>query len=61
MDIEFKEDSPYQEGISKPYQRPDKYYFQEPKELESLVNMRRLVQKFLLKQTDIDKILKIIQ
>ena len=28
------------------------------KELEILVNMSRLVQKFLLKQTDIDKTLK---
>ena len=43
------------------YQRPDKSYFQEPKELESLVNMSRLVQKFLPKQADTDKILKIIQ
>ena len=31
------------------------------KELENLVNTGRLVQKFLLKQADIDKILKIIQ
>ena len=35
--------------------------FEEPKELESLVNTSRLVQKFLPKQSDIDKILKIIQ
>ena len=34
---------------------------QELKELESLVNTGRLVQKFLPKQADIDKILKIIQ
>ena len=47
--------------ISEAYQRPDKSYFQELKELESLVNMSRLVQKFLPKQTDIDKILEIIQ
>ena len=61
IDIEFEENSPYQEGIiSKAYQRPDKSYFQEPKELESVVNTSRLVQKFSLKQTDIDKILKII-
>ena len=39
----------------------DKSYFQEPKELESLVNTSRLVQNFLPKQADIDKILKIIQ
>ena len=56
IDIEFNENSLYQEGIiSKAYQRPDKSYFQEPKELESLVNTNRLV------QADIDKILKIIQ
>ena len=36
-------------------------FFQEPKDLESLVNTRRLVQNFLPKQADIDKVLKIIQ
>ena len=57
IDIEFEENSPYQEGIiSKIYQRPDESYFQEPEELESLVNTGRLVQKFLPKQADIDKI-----
>ena len=62
IDIEFMENSLYQEGIiSKAYQRADKSYFQELKELESLVNKSKLVQKFLLKQTDIDKILQIIQ
>ena len=40
---------------------PDKSYFQEPQELDSLTNTCRLVQKFLLKQADIDKILKTIQ
>ena len=55
MDLEFKENSPYQEGIiSKTYQRPDKSYFQELKELENLVNTDKLVQKFLPKQADID-------
>ena len=62
IDLEFKDNSPYQEGtISETYQRPDKSYFQELRELENLVNMDRLVQKFLPKQADIDKILKIIQ
>ena len=61
-DLEFEENSLYQEGIiSKTYQRPDKSYFQEPQELENLVNMDRLVQRFLLKKADMDKILKIIQ
>ena len=62
IDIEFGEDSPFQEGIiSNAYQRPDKSYLQEPKELRSLVNTGRLVQRFLPKQANIDKILKIIQ
>ena len=62
IDIDFKENSPHQEGtISELYQRPDKTYFQEPKDLESLVNTSNLTQKFLPKQADIDKILKIIQ
>ena len=47
--------------ISELYQRPDKTYFQELKDLESLVNTGNLVQKFLPKQADIDIILKIIQ
>ena len=62
IDLEFKENSLYQEGIiTETYQRPDKSYFQEPRELENLVNLDRLVEKFLPKQADIDKILKIIQ
>ena len=62
IDLEFEENSPYQQGIIfKIYQRPDKSYFQELKELENLVNAGRLVQKFLPKQADIDKILQIIQ
>ena len=61
-DLQFEENSPYQEGIIfKTYQRPDISYFQELKELENLVHMGGLVQKILPKQTDIDKILKIIQ
>ena len=43
------------------YQRPDKNYFQEPKDLESLVDTSKIVQKFLPKQANIDKVLKIIQ
>ena len=60
--VDFEENSPHQEGIiSELYQRPDKTYFQELKDLESLVNTSNLMQKFLPKQADIDKILKIIQ
>ena len=46
--------------ISESYQRPHKSYFQELQELECLITTGRLVQKFLPKQTDIDKILKVI-
>ena len=36
---DFEENSPFQEGvISESYQRPDKSFFQEPKELDALVN-----------------------
>ena len=56
------ENSPFQEGVtSEAYQRPDKSFFQEPQELSSLINSGNLVQKFLPKQADIDKILKVIQ
>ena len=62
IDIDFEENSPHQEGIiSELYQRPDETYFQEPKDLESLVNTSNLIQNFLPKQVDIDKILKTIQ
>ena len=42
------------------YQRPQRSYFQEPPELESLGSTGKLVQRILPKQADIDKILKII-
>ena len=63
-DINFdsEENSPFQEGIlSEAYQRPDKSFFQELKELKDLVKTGNLIQKFLPKQEDIDKILKVIQ
>ena len=60
--INFEENSPYQEGmISEMYERPDKSYIQEPSELTDLVDTTKLVQKFLPKQIDIDKILEIIK
>ena len=47
--------------VHETFQRPDKSLFQEPKELGDLVNKGKLVHKYLPKQTDIDKILKVIQ
>ena len=43
------------------YQRPDKSQLLEPPELADLINTNNLLWKYLPKQTDIDKILKIIQ
>ena len=59
---DFEENSPYQEGIiSERYQRPDNSQLIEPPELVDLINTNNIVQKYLPKQTDIDKILKIIK
>ena len=60
--IYFEENSPYQEGIiSETYERPDQSYFKEPSELKDLIDTTKLVQKFLPKETDIDKILDVIK
>ena len=47
--------------VSEIYERPDKSYFQEPLELKDLIDTRNIIQLFLPKQTDIDKILEIIK
>ena len=60
--INFEGNSPYQRGIiSEMYERSDKSYIQEPMELKDLIDTTKLVQRFLLKQTDIDKSLDIIK
>ena len=62
VNLEFEENSPFQEGImSEMFQRPDKSFFQNPKELGDLINKENLFHTFLPKQTDIDKILEVIQ
>ena len=59
---DFERNSLYQEGIiSEIYQRPDRSQLIEPPELAGLVNSNNVVQKYLPKQTHIEKILKIIQ
>ena len=58
---DFEENFPYQEGISETYQKPDKSQLLKPSELADLINTNNLVQKYLPKQTDIDKIFKFIQ
>ena len=60
--IDFEENSLHQEGIiSETYESPHKSYIGEPHELADLVDTYKLVQKFLPKQADIDKILDIIR
>ena len=49
LNFDFKENSPFQEGImSKTFQRLDKSFFQEPKELGKLINKENLIHKYLL-------------
>ena len=60
--IEIEENSPFKEGIiSEIYERLDISYIQEPQELKDLIDTTKLIQKFLPKQMDIDKILDIIK
>ena len=62
LKIEIEENLPFQENIiSEVYERPDKSYFQEPTELKDLIDTNNIVQRFLPKQTDIDKILEVIK
>ena len=62
INLDIEENSPFQEGIiSESIQRPDKSYFQNPKRLKDIIDMNNLVQKYLPKQMDIDKLLHVIQ
>ena len=45
----------------KPFKDQTNNFFQESKELGDLINKGNLIQKFLPKQADVDKILKVIQ
>ena len=59
---DFEENSPFQGGIlSETFQRPDKSFFQNPKELGDLINKGNFIHKYLPKQMEIDKILEVIQ
>ena len=60
--MDFEENSPHQEGIiTDMYVTPDQSYIEQPQELTNLVNTSKLVQKYLPRQADIDKILDIIK
>ena len=50
INFDFEENSPFQEGvISETFQRPDKSFFQDPKELGDLINKENFVHKYLPK------------
>ena len=60
--VEFEENSPHQEGIiSETYERPDASLIQDPPELHDLIDTSKLIQKFLPKHVDINKILDVIK
>ena len=60
--IYFEENSPHKEGIiAVMYVSPDQLYIEQPQELSDLVDSTKLVQKYLPKQVDIDKIREIIK
>ena len=62
INFDFEENSPFQEGImSQTFQRPDKSFFQDPKELGDLIDKGNFVHKYLSKQMYIDKILEVMQ
>ena len=61
MKTGIEENLPFQENIiSEIYDRPAKSYFQEPIELKDLVDTKNII-RFLLKLTDIVKVLEIIR
>ena len=53
INFDFKENSPFQEGImSEMFQRPDKSFFQQPKELQRYYKYKKnFIHKYLPKQT----------
>ena len=60
--VDFEENSPHQEGIIlETYINLDQTYFERPQELADLVITTKLVQKYLPRQMDIDKILDVIK
>ena len=52
INFNFEENSPFQEGImSETFQRLDKTFFQNPKELGDFINKGNFIHKYLPKQT----------
>ena len=61
LNIGFEQNSSQQDGIIwEVYERPGKEYLQDSPELQSQVNSKKLIQRYLPKPADLDKMLKII-
>ena len=63
INLDIEENSAFQEGvISEIIQRLDKmFFFQNLKRLKDIIDMGNLIHKFLPRQTDIDKVLHVIE
>ena len=62
QNLDFEENSLHQEGIiMETYERPDESHIKEPQNLADIINVSNLVQKYLPKQVDTDKILDVIK
>ena len=62
INMDFEENSTIKKvSYKKHTKRANRSYFKEPPKLESLVSTGKQMQKFLPKQADIDKILKMLQ
>ena len=60
--VDIEENSPHQEGIIiEAYIAPDQSSLEQPQELIKLVNTSKFVQRHLLQQADINKILNVIK
>ena len=54
INFDFEENSPFQEGVMlETFQRLDKSFFQNPRELGDLINKENLVHRFLPKQIQV--------
>ena len=62
INTDFEEISPFQEGIIlETCERPDMSNIKEPSELVDLLATTKIIQKFLPKQADTDKVVDVIQ
>ena len=61
IDLEFEENLPYQEGIISKHTKGQINHISRTRKISKFSKYRQTSTKFLPKQTDVDKILKLIQ